>query len=184
MSQPFLFGSSSSATTQTTNEISLALKQRRFDLFIRRGQRERFATVFAIIPGRDSVLLKVFAQAGEGPALFESESFHLITGSFGRQAKKVDFVKSGDERRAVASEGAMKVDGPQALVGQKAENLTDVFFRGRNLGPVQVDGDHIDTVFAGLMGFQTVEQRKESHFDDVLDLLGLQEPVISVALGL
>src|ERR1700757_5369815 len=82
-------------------------------LFIRRGEREPFARVFAIIPRRVGVFRKVAAQAREGPAFFEAKAFHLITGSFGRHAEKVDFVKRGDEGSAVAPYAAMKVDGPE-----------------------------------------------------------------------
>jgi hypothetical protein len=74
-----------------------------------------FASVSAIIPRGAGVLRKVVAQPGEGPALFEAEAFHLITGSFGRHAEKVDFIQSGDEGSAVAPYRAVKVDRPQPL---------------------------------------------------------------------
>ena len=130
------------------------------------------------------MLRKVVAQPREGPALFEAEAFHLITGSFGRHAEKVDFIQSGDEGSAVANYRAAKVDRPQTLVGQKAENLTDVFFRGRDCGGVHGERNHDNSVLVCLVDLKTIKQRKELHRHDVFDVLGLQEAVISVILRL
>ena len=153
-------------------------------LFVSGGEWERFASVFSVIPRRVGVLLKVVVQPGEGPVFFEAEALHLITGSFGRHAEKINFIKRGDEGGTVAPYGAMKVDGPETFVGQKAENLTDVFFRGREDGRVHRDGNDEYAVLPGPVDLKTIEQGKELHRHDVFDLLGLQESVISVILGL
>ena len=130
------------------------------------------------------MLLKVVAQPGEGPAFFEAEALHLITGSFGRHAEKINFIKRGDEGGTVAPYGAMKVDGPKALVGQKAENLTDVFFRRRESRRAHRDGNDEYAMLPCPVDLKTIEQGKELHRHDIFDVLGLQEAVVGVILGL
>ena len=119
------------------------------------------------------MLLEVVAQATQCPAFFEAEPFYLVVSFFGWYTEKVDFVKRSDEGGAVASNAAMKVDWSEVPVGQKAENLTDVFFRGRECGRVHGDGNNDDAVFARLADLETIEQRKELDRDDVVDVLGL-----------
>src|SRR5579864_7567005 len=151
-------------------------------LFISGGKWEPLASVFAVIPGRVRVLLKVVAQPGEGPAFFEAEALHLVTGSFGRHAEKVDFVKRRDKGGTIAPHRAMKVNGPKTHVGQEAENLTDVFFRRREGGRVHRDWNDEYAVLPSPVDLKTIEQGKELHRHDISDVLGLQETVIGVIL--
>jgi hypothetical protein len=78
----------------------------------------------------------------------------------------------------------MKVDRPETLVGQEAENLADVFFRGRDCGRIHGNGNHENPVFACLADLKPVKQGEELQRHDVFDVLGLQKPVICLVLWL
>ncbi len=49
---------------------------------------------------------------------------------------------------------------------------------------VHGDGNDKNAIFSSLVDFETIEQRKEFHVDDVFDVLGLQETVIGIVPGL
>ena len=109
------------------------------------------------------MLSQVVLQAAQRPTIFEAKMIHFLLRLFWRQMLEIYLVERGDQAGPVAPDIAMEINRTKLFVGQYAQDLPNVLFRGRRRRGIDSGWYDFHPILIRSVFFHAIEQGKEFH---------------------